>query len=135
MYKNQELSQKEIALLKKVNIEISLGFAHILNLEKSISMKDIQEIKISRSPETIFQKIIRSFNSYLSQDSRHFNGIRPDNYRLITIYLYNKEEINYELKNIDLISTSKLFNKLFDSTHITNTSINEKTQNKFKKNN
>lgn len=128
MNNKYELSQKETKFLERVNLEISLDFLHVLHLEKTILMKNIKEIKITRSPETIVKKIIRHFKIYLTQD------IRPDNYRLIKIYLFNNEQYSYEVKNIDLISTSKIFKKLFDSTYLNNTSINEQTRNKIEKN-
>ncbi|MGB1040936.1 MAG: hypothetical protein ACPGVD_08690 [Flavobacteriales bacterium] len=127
MKSEKTLSRFEEELLKKVDLEISLDFLHLIKLNKSILLKDIREIKIKRPSYTLKEKVLNYFKHILSDNKsgigEDFNGTRPDTIKTISICLFNDEIIQYYVKNIDLISTSKLFKKLINANYLNNTSI------------
>jgi len=127
MKSEKTLSRFEEKLLKKVDLEISLDFLHLIKLNKSILLKDIREIKINRPSYTLKEKVFNYFK-YIISDKKSgigedFNGTRPDTIKTICISLFDDEIIQYNVKNIDIISTSKLFKKLINANYLNNTSI------------
>ena len=124
MKSEKTLSRFEEKLLKKVDLEISLDFLHLIKLNKSILLKDIREIKIIRQERSLREEIIRIFKYVIISDVEYgINRTKLDNNKTINIYLLNDEKISYNVKNIDLISTSKLFKKLINANYLNNTSI------------
>ena len=84
----------------------------------------MNEIKIIRQERSLREEIIRIFKYVIISDVEYgINRTKLDNNKTINIYLLNDEKISYNVKNIDLISTSKLFKKLINANYLNNTSI------------